>query len=161
MAFTSSVGTATASMAQPVYQPDVAKKTNPLADSIFPVKDIKKTSATTPDTSPIEAEIKRLETMKAMAKANYEKDLLSKKLIYVPATKNIFGKETPAHYIYNVDEKGETFGGIKSHYNLPDGFFKKHFGPSDGGNKDLYVTYGTLEIPADVLEQSVGYDQKK
>lgn len=155
MVYTSAVGSlqANASLFKATSTP-IQQTDNYQTIPMVQVKDTKKPA---PTPQPFDMEAYKAEKLK-IARANYEKDLVSKKLIYVPEQK-IFGIGSPAHYIYNIDKDGERYGDIKYHYNLPDGVFKKYV-EELGGNRDLYKAYGTVEIPADILEAAVGYGQK-
>lgn len=105
-------------------------------------------------------EIERLTNLtKEWAREEYEKDLISKKLIYVPEQKGSL-KKTPARYTYIIDKEGEFLWKIKQRYLLPDGVFADRV-KDFPGDRDLYKTYGSLDIPADVLEKSIGLNNKK
>lgn len=93
-----------------------------------------------------EVEQKGLTDPVEIAQHYMNKDLKSGRLKWVPEDTALFGLiKTGGYYEYSTEDEGlfgtETYGEIKSRYNLPDGAIRRHNYIPGGGNYDTAGIY--------------------
>lgn len=98
----------------------------------------------------------------ARTKFNVNQDLKSGQLEYHPPVKLLgdFIKIGGDTYTYHP-VKGETYGDIKSRFNLPDGLLRSQIpGGTGGGNFDLHKAESPVILDEKVLENAMGEEIK-